>query len=255
MKFTKIAASGNDFILIDNRKHIFPVKNKRFIQSLCAFHKGIGADGILLLEKSRIANFKMRIFNPDGSEPDMCGNGARCISLYAWEQRLIPKKFAIETLAGIIKAQIEPKDCVKIYLNKPKNIKLSKKIYTINTGVPHAIIYVPNIDKIDVEKIGRKIRWAKAYQPSGTNVDFFQILGKNRISVRTYERGVEGETLACGTGVTASAIISVLIHKLKSPVYAETKSGDTLIVDTEEVSLTGPARIVFEGFVGRGDTL
>lgn len=249
MKFTKTVASGNDFIIIDNRKSIFPTRDKKFIQKLCTLHTGIGADGILLLEKSKRANFKMRIFNPDGTEPDMCGNGARCIGFYAWKQKLIPKRFTIETLAGIIKAEICLKDNVKIYLGKPKNISLNKKIYTINTGVPHAIIYVPDIDKADVVKIGRKIRWDKAYQPEGTNVDFVQILGKNRISVRTYERGIEGETLACGTGVTASAIISGLLHGLKSPVYVQTKGGDTLIVDTKEVSLTGPAKIVFNGTI------
>lgn len=247
--FVKMVACGNDFIVIDNRKRIFPDKNKKFIQNLCAFHTGIGADGILLLENSNIADFKMRIFNPDGSEPDMCGNGARCISLYAWKQKLITKRFSVETLAGIIRAEITEKDKVRIYLNKPRGVKFTKKICTINTGVPHAIIYVPRIDNVNVNKLGKKIRWLKAYRPGGTNVDFVQILGKNRISVRTYERGVEGETLACGTGVTASAIISVLFHKLKSPVYAETKSGDTLIVDTQEVSLTGTAKIVFEGFV------
>lgn len=247
MKFIKMVASGNDFIVIDNRGHTFPCKDKSFIQSLCNRHTGIGADGILLLEKSKSADFKMRIFNPDGTEPTMCGNGARCIGLYAWRKRLIRKEFTIETLAGIIKARICPKDYVKIYLTKPKDLKLDKKISTINTGVPHAIIYVKDIEKIDVEKLGRKIRWDKQFQPEGTNVDFVQILGKNRISVRTYERGVEGETLACGTGVTASAIISVLTYRLKSPIYVETKSGETLIVDTEEVSLTGPAKIVYWG--------
>lgn len=247
MKFTKITASGNDFIVIDNRKHILPDKDKKFIQKLCAIHTGIGADGVLLLEVSRKADFKMRIFNPDGGEPDMCGNGARCIGLYAWKLGLIHRRFTIETLAGIIKGEICPKGNIKIYLNKPKDIRIRRKIHTINTGVPHAIIHVPNIDKVNVEKAGRTIRWSKLFQPKGTNVDFVQILGRNRVSVRTYERGVEGETLACGTGVTASAIISSLVYKLRSPVYVKTKSGDTLIVNTKEVSLTGPARIVFSG--------
>lgn len=250
MKFTKITASGNDFIVIDNRKRVFPLENKKFIQKLCAIHTGIGADGILLLEKSRKANFKMRIFNPDGGEPDMCGNGARCIGLYAWKLGLIYRRFTIETRAGIIKGEIFLKGNIKIYLNEPKDIRVSKKIHTINTGVPHAIIYTPNINKVNVEKAGRTIRWSKLFQPEGTNVDFVQIIGKNRISARTYERGVEGETLACGTGVMASAIISSLVYKLKSPVYVETKSGDTLIVNTKEVSLTGPVRIVFSGNMG-----
>lgn len=235
MKFTKMVASGNDFIVLENT-----TPRKRLIRKLCERHTGIGADGVLVLGPSKKADFKMRIFNPDGTEPDMCGNGARCISLYAWRHGLIQKKFTIETLAGIIRGEICPKNNVKIYLNKPKDIKLGKKISAINTGVPHAIIYAPNINKIDVLKIGRKIRWAK-----NTNVDFVQILSKNRLSVRTYERGVEGETLACGTGVVASAIVS----GLKSPVYVETRSGDTLVVNTKEVSLTGPARVVYKGSI------
>lgn len=260
INFSKISGSGNDFIVIDNRTHIFPDKNKILIQKLCAPHTGIGADGILLLEKSNRADLKMRIFNPDGSEPNMCGNGARCISLFAWKHRLIPKKFTIETLAGIIKAEVCLNNNIKIYLGNPKDIKLNTtvklakkrlKIHTINTGVPHAIIYVPNIDKVDVSTIGRIVRYAKVFLPGGTNVDFVQVLDKQHISVRTYERGVEAETLACGTGVTASAYISSLLYNLKSPVYIMTKSGDTLIVDTKEVSLTGPAKIIFKGIVNK----
>lgn len=256
IRFSKMAAAGNDFIVIDNRRRIFQDTDKTFIQNLCAFHTGIGADGILLLEKSSMANFKMRIFNPDGSEPNMCGNGARCISMYAWEHKLIPKIFAFETLAGKIRAEIVSNDKVKIYLGAPKDIKLNQsiqleskpvKIHSVNTGVPHAIIYAPYLNKIDAQKLGKLVRWSRLFQPEGTNVDFVQVLGKNRIAVRTYERGVEGETLACGTGVTASAIISALVHKLKPVIYVETKSGDILVVDTNDVSLTGSVRTVFEG--------
>jgi diaminopimelate epimerase len=198
----------------------------------------------------------MRIFNPDGSEPSMCGNGARCIGLFAWEHKLIPQKYSMETLAGIIKGEIVPGKKIKIYLGKPKEIKLNLtselntetvKIHSINTGVPHAIIYTTYLSKIDVEKLGREIRWSPLFKPNGTNVDFVQILGNNRIAVRTYERGVEGETLACGTGVTASAIISALVHKLKPVIYAETKSGEILVVNTNEVSLAGPEKVIFEG--------
>lgn len=235
MNFTKMVASGNDFIVLEDT-----TPSKKLIRKLCERHTGIGADGVLVLGPSKKADFKMRIFNPDGSEPDMCGNGARCIALFAWRQGLIHKKFAIETRAGIIKGEICPKNNIKIYLSKPKDIKLGKKISAINTGVPHAIIYVSDINAVDVVRIGRRIRRAR-----NTNVDFVQIIGKNRISVRTYERGVEGETLACGTGVVASAIVS----GLKSPVYVGTKSGDTLVVDTDKVSLTGPARIVFNGTI------
>jgi len=253
--FTKMVASGNDFIVVDNRKQVFNT-DPNFIQKLCSFHTGIGADGVLLVEKSNFADFKMRIFNPDGSEPSMCGNGARCIGLYAWEHKLIPQKYSMETLAGIIKGEIEASNKVKIFLGKPKDIKLNLtstmqgeaiKIHSINTGVPHAIIYSTYLSKIDVDKLGREVRWSNLFKPNGTNVDFVQILGKNRIAVRTYERGVEGETLACGTGVTASAIISALVHNLKPIIYVETKSGEILIINVNEVSLTGSAKNVFEG--------
>lgn len=247
--FTKMVASGNDFIVL---KGISP--QKKLIQDLCKRHTGIGADGILLMEPSKKADFRMRIFNPDGSEPEMCGNGARCISLYAWKNKFIPKKFLIETLAGILKAEIIPPNKVTIYLSKPKNIKLNLKyknlkIHSINTGVPHVIIYVPDVNKVDVLKLGRAIRWHKQFQPQGTNVDFVQVLNKNHIAVRTYERGVENETLACGTGVTASAIISNKIRKLNSAIKINTKSGDILEVNTKKSSLTGPAHFVFKGGV------
>lgn len=247
ISFTKMVASGNDFIILHNVSI-----TKRLIQKLCNRHTGIGSDGILLLEPSKKADFKMRIFNPDGSEPEMCGNGARCISLYAWKKKLIPKRFKIETLAGIIFASVAPHDKITISLNKPKNIKLNLKlknlkIHSINTGVPHVIIYVPDINKADVLRTGRAVRLDKQFQPQGTNVNFVQVLGKNRISVRTYERGVEDETLACGTGVVASAIISNKLHNLDSKIKINTKSGDILEVDTKKVSLTGPAHFVFEG--------
>lgn len=252
-----MVASGNDFIVVEGLS-----PTKRLIQKLCARHTGIGADGVLLLEPSNKADLRMRIFNPDGSEPQMCGNGARCISLYAWKKRIIPKRFKIETIAGIIHGEIIPPNKVTIFLSKPKNIKLNLKykpspflkglgknfeIHSINTGVPHVIIYVSDINKADVTGVGRALRWHKRFQPEGTNVDFVQVLSKNRISVRTYERGVESETLACGTGVSASAIISKIIYKLSQRIKVNTRSTDVLEVDTKKASLTGEAHFVFEG--------
>lgn len=254
ISFTKMVASGNDFIVVEGLS-----PTKRLIQKLCARHTGIGADGVLLLEPSKKADLRMRIFNPDGSEPQMCGNGARCISLYAWKKGIIPKRFKIETIAGIISGEIIPPNKVTIFLSKPKNIKLNLKykpssflkglgkIHYINTGVPHVIIYVSDINKADVTEAGRALRWHKRFQPEGTNVNFVQVLGKNKISVRTYERGVESETLACGTGVSASAIISKIIYKLSQRIKVNTKSGDVLEADTKKASLTGEAHFVFEG--------
>lgn len=256
ISFTKMVATGNDFIVINNIRKTFPDNDKALIQDLCKFHTGIGADGILLLESSSIADFKMRIFNPDGSEPEMCGNGARCIGHYAWKNKITAKKFTMETLAGILKGEILPLDNVKIFLSTPKNIELGIRekidgkvleIHSINTGVPHAIIYVKDIDDVNVDDIGRKVRYLKRFSPKGTNVNFVQVKNLSNILVRTYERGVEQETLACGTGVTASAITSAMVHKLSPRIQAKTKSGETLIINTEEVSLTGSVRIVFKG--------
>ena len=265
INFTKIVASGNDFIVIDNRRQTLPRQKAGLVRKLCAWHTGIGADGLLLLEKSQRADFKMRIFNPDGSEPEMCGNGARCISLYAWTHKIIKKTFAFETIAGTIGARIIPPGKVTITLSNPKNLNLNKtlvlnnkkaKIHSINTGVPHAILFVPDIGTARVFALGRAIRRHSRFRPQGTNANFVQVLGKNRIAVRTYERGVEQETLACGTGVSASAIVSALVHDLNRPVKAETKSGETLEIDfcqkdkqIHTVTLTGPARIVFTGSV------
>jgi len=254
--FAKMVASGNDFIVVDNRKKAFPDKNRTLIQELCRFHTGIGADGLLLLENSKNADFRMRIFNPDGSEPTMCGNGARCIGSFAHSLKLVNKKYRFETGAGILNGEIVGKEMVKIFMGQPKNIKLhisakiagkQNKIHSINTGVPHAVIFFNNIEKADVASIGQEVRYSDIFKPEGTNVNFVQILGGDCIAIRTYERGVEAETLACGTGSTASALVSALLHGLKQKIKVKTKSGETLIVDTKEISLTGPARVVFSG--------
>ena len=157
----------------------------------------------------------------------------------------------METLAGMVRGEVIQNESVKIYLTPPKDINFirQKKLYFVNTGVPHAVLYTSCLKKTDVEKLGRKIRYDKIFRPHGANVNFVEVSGKNKISVRTYERGVEKETLACGTGVTASGIISVLFRGLKSPILAKTQSGDILKIDTSRVSLTGPAKVVFEGWV------
>ena len=256
ISFTKMSAAGNDFIVIDNRRARFPARRKSLIRNLCARCAGIGADGILLLCRSQQADFRMRIFNPDGSEPEMCGNGARCIALYARHKRLIAKQFTMETKAGIIKGTINSPDKITLFMGAPQDIRLNLKIkvagkyiniYTINTGVPHVILYVNNINEIAVEDIGRRIRYLKKFAPAGTNVNFVQLNDNNRIAVRTYERGVEKETLACGTGAVASAIISRLVHRLAGKIMVKTRSKDILKIDTREVTLTGPAREVYKG--------
>ncbi len=266
IKFTKSVATGNDFIIIDNRSLSLKNDIPKLAKNLCDRIYGIGADGLLLLEKSKKGDFKMRIFNPDGSEVEMCGNGSRCIALYAKVNGIAPDDMNIETVAGILKASIKG-DSVKVRLTDPKDIQWNLclmihecpyKINLANTGVPHVIHFVKDLESVEVKKLGAKMRYHEEFSPHGTNVNFVKIIDKdeNKIAVRTYERGVEDETLACGTGAVASAIISAEAEKLESPVTIETKGGEILkvyfdIIDSEfkNVYLEGKAKLVYEGVI------
>ncbi|MCX7661320.1 MAG: diaminopimelate epimerase, partial [Candidatus Omnitrophica bacterium] len=214
ISFVKMVASGNDFVVIERWSHKSWTL-KKLASRICDRKFGVGADGLLVLEKSEIAEIKMRIFNPDGSEAQMCGNGARCVALYI-KSKIKKPKIRIETKSGIIHSQVD-KDNVKIKLTEPKDIKLNipikinnrtLKVNFINTGVPHTVIFVEGLEKINVVDWGRLIRFHKRFSPAGTNVDFVEVLNNHSIKIRTYERGVEDETLACGTGAVAGAIIS-----------------------------------------------
>jgi diaminopimelate epimerase len=266
MNFIKMVASGNDFVIIE-KSHQSPVFSLQSLaRKICDRKYGIGADGFLVLEKSKIADISMRIFNPDGSEAQMCGNGVRCIALWA-KLKIKNKKsknLKIKTKAGIINSEVNG-DNTKIKLTNPKDIKLdipikinnrALKVNFINSGVPHAVIFVEGLDKIDVSGIGGKVRYHKRFAPYGTNVDFVEVLDNKSIKIRTYERGVEDETLACGTGVVASALIT--IRKLKTTsqkkMYVHTKSGEILKVyfdkldnKFKDVWLEGRARMVYKG--------
>jgi len=263
-----MVASGNDFVVIDNsNKAIKSEGYKVLAKKICNRKFGIGADGLLVLENSKIADIRMRIFNADGSEASMCGNGSRCIALYiSSKHRLDEKRLKIETKAGIIKAGVNL-DNVKINLTDPTDIQLNIPVRVngrllrtdfINTGVPHAVIFVEGLDKIDVFNLGRSLRYHKRFKPEGTNVNFVEVQSSNLIKVRTYERGVEDETLACGTGATASAII--LVYKFfgypesSHVIKVKTKGAETLKVffknfnnSITDVWLEGKARFVCEG--------
>lgn len=263
LEFVKMVASGNDFVVIENSKaKILNSKLPSFAKGICDRNLGVGGDGLLVIEPSKKADFKMRIFNPDGSEAEMCGNGARCVALYAKEKRIVDGDMRIDTLSGIIEARVSG-DNVKIKIQDPKDIKLDfdlpvegkdYKVSFVNTGVPHAVLFVQELESFDVKRLGRVIRYHENFAPKGTNVNFVEIEKGNSIKVRTYERGVEDETLACGTGVTASAIVSAVSKGLKSPVSCLTKSGEKLKVyfdragdNFKNVYLEGGARIVFYG--------
>jgi len=254
IKFIKMVAAGNDFVVIDKK----PAGNlSALAKVLCDRKFGIGADGVLLIGKAKNADLNMRIFNADGSEAEMCGNGARCIALISGE-----KKAAMLTPAGLINAQVSGNQ-VKIQLTDPKKIKLDIpikvngrliKVNFINTGVPHVVVFVRGLDKIDVDGIGRMIRRHDRFSPDGTNVNFVEVKKDNLIRVRTYERGVEGETLACGTGCAASGIIFALKNNLNNLVKVKTQSGETLKVYFNKIQgkfknvwLEGSAKIVYRG--------
>lgn len=261
LKFTKAVATGNDFIIIDNRQGAFKGL-PALARKLCDRKRGVGADGLLAVEKSKRADFKMRIFNPDGSEAEMCGNGSRCMALYAAKNKIAKKAMTIDTLAGVLNATVKS-DIVKVRLTDPKDIKwnlcleINKcpyKVNFVNTGVPHVIHFTDDLDKIDVKNLGSHIRYHGEFAPEGTNADFVKVAGKDSIKIRTYERGVEDETLACGTGAVASAIISAEAEKLTSPVTVQTRGGEKLRVffnivggNFKDVYLEGRAKLVYEG--------
>jgi diaminopimelate epimerase len=260
IKFTKMVASGNDFVVIEIPNPKSKIQNLSVLANrICDRKYGAGADGMLVLGKSKSADIRMRIFNADGSEAEMCGNGARCAALYASART---PNLKIETMAGIVEARVK-KDMVKIRLTDPHGLKLDfpinvggrrLRVNFINTGVPHTVIFVNGLEKIDVEGLGRQIRFHKQFSPKGTNVNFIEVADKNSIKIRTYERGVEGETLACGTGSTASALIFAIKAKALNSVNVQTESQEVLKVyfnrnecKFRDVWLEGKARIVYTG--------
>jgi diaminopimelate epimerase len=290
IEFYKLQASGNDFILVEGQKpRSLKLSYKDFAKEYCQRKFGVGADGLLVIEPSRKADFRMRIFNPDGSEAEMCGNGARCAALWASSkfkaQSSRPRMIKLETKAGIVEAKVCKAQCLK---SKVKNLKINNnlwgnvmikmsepydlrfnipikvfgrtvKVNFINTGVPHAVIFVEGLDKINVEEIGRALRFHKKFSPQGANVDFLEFIKDNYVKIRTYERGVEAETLACGTGVVASAIVAsyqLPIVGCQFNIRVLTRSGEALEVyfnrrndNIEDVWLEGKAYLIYKGEV------
>lgn len=265
LEFWKMNGAGNDFILIDNRSQNIKLVPNQIVR-LCHRHKGIGADGIILLIpcKSGKADWAWEFYNSDGSFAEMCGNGARCFAKFIQKLTGVNNKVSFETGAGVITAYYKG-DNVSINMTQPKDLRLNINLqlkngkqtaHFINTGVPHTVVFSDSLENLDVKSLGAEIRYHKFFAPRGTNANFVQITGDSAIRVRTYERGVENETLACGTGITASALISSILHNFKPPVKVLVQSGDTLEVSFEKsndefknVVLTGPAEFVFNGFV------
>lgn len=275
--FSKMQATGNDFIIINNLENEFQYSFKLLAKYLCDRHFGVGADGVLILDRGNKADYKMRIFNQDGSEAEMCGNGIRCFAKYLYEKKIInDTEFEIETISGIKKVKLEVEGntvvLVEVDMGKPifefdeisvyyennakttynenelfEGIQINEfTVYPISMGNPHAVCFVNDVDEIDIEKAGKLIENYK-YFPNKTNVEFVQIKNNSTIKVRVWERGV-GETLSCGTGACSSAIISNIYKSTESEVIVELRGGNLKVkYDGEQVLMQGSAEFVYEG--------
>lgn len=264
IKFWKMHGARNDFVLFDDRRGRFPVGDRAFIAHLAARNTGIGAEGVILIQASNAAAFRMRFFNPDGAEAGMCGNGARCAARLAYELGAAGKSMTIETAAGTLRAQVL-RGGVRIGMTEPSDWRTGRSLSLagrelaydfVNTGVPHVVIRTDDLSGADVRNTGAAVRYHAAFAPAGTNVNFLQVSPDGGLRVRTYERGVEDETPACGTGATACALIAAKNGWARLPVRVQTAGGDMLTIGGRltdsgavRVTLTGPAEHVFEGAV------
>ncbi len=265
MEFFKMSGSGNDFIVMDNRAGLVGGnEGGALARRLCPRGISVGADGLILIENSPEADFAWRFFNADGSEAEMCGNGGRCAARFAFLKGIAKEDMSFVTKAGIIDARVRGRE-VKIRLTDPRNLTKPEEITvdgapllisSINTGVPHAVHFTGELASFDVVGIGRNIRHHERFKPAGTNANFAQVLGRHALMVRTYERGVEDETLACGTGAVASSLLAAAADLVAPPVSVRVKSGEVLQVYFERqgegfsrVYLEGSARVVYEGLL------
>ncbi len=270
-EFIKMSGTGNDFVVTDNRNGKIPEEAKPGLaRTLCPRRTAVGADGLLLLEMSDTADIRMRIFNADGTEPEMCGNGSRCLAYFARRLRAAGAEMMIETPAGILRAEVDDHP-VRVDMTRPKDIASrgeltfageSREVFYADTGVPHAVVFVDDLKAVDVREWGRAIRSHEAFQPEGANVDFVKIEESGSISVRTYERGVEDETLACGTGAVASALVSAWREGWEESVSVRVRSGEDLGVhfrgtapEFDRAMLEGDVSVVFLGEAALSDAI
>ncbi|MBN1868644.1 diaminopimelate epimerase [Candidatus Sumerlaeota bacterium] len=266
LTFWKLSGAGNDFVALDNMHGVAPPEGKiraEWVRAICARRLGVGADGVLLVEPSESADFRMRYYNSDGGEAETCGNGARCIARFAHLLGLVGPCMRFETLAGPYEARVEA-DSVRVSMGDAHSLELDIEIDVpglyrgrvdfVNSGVPHAVLWVDDIEDAPVADLGRAIRRHPRFAPAGTNVNFVASAGPDRFVIRTYERGVEDETLACGTGSIAAAVVAAHRGLANSPVRLTTRSGADLSVRMTlsesgafDVSLEGEARVVYNG--------
>lgn len=266
MNFTKMSGTGNDFIIIDHREpFLAPEEQPAFAKKVCKRMFSVGADGLILIENSDVADFQWQFYNADGTQAEMCGNGARCAARYAHVKGIAPATMSFMTVAGLIRAEVKG-DLVQLEMTAPKDTVLHAKFdfggesrvsHFSNTGVPHAVYFVNDNSQTPVKEWGHEIRFHSQYQPAGTNVNFAERTSKSSLMVRTYERGVEDETMACGTGAVACGVIGGLLGLVESPVAVTTSGGEVLTIyfelqgqDVQSLSgvfLEGPASFIYEG--------
>ena len=256
LDFIKLSATGNDFIVIDNMDLVYSAENKALWKKLCERRKNIGADGILLVEPSEKYDFRMRYINSDGGEVGMCGNGGRAISSFYYSNiNQSSKSLIFETMNGIYKSEICENKSVKIEMTELSDINKidinslysNKHSLYLNTGVPHCVYNVSDVKSVDVKSVGKNIRENKLFE-NGTNINFFSVLKENKIVVRTYERGVEDETLSCGTGITAVAIACRSFFKWGSKIDVSTKGGNLSVeFNRNDIFLIGDVDEIFKG--------
>lgn len=258
--------AGNDFVLIDDRDESFPERGD-LIAAMAADRTGVGCEGVILVRNSKRADFRMTFYNPDGTEAELCGNGARCVAAFAKHIGAVKSScMTFETGAGLVDAEIVDEGLVKIWMPEPvarrygcaavcdEDGSMSVTGDFIVVGVPHFIVPVANVTKVDVAKAGRALRLSPAFAPNGTNVDFVQYIPPSKAIIRTYERGVEAESGACGTGAVATAVAGVEVHGMSLPMHVRSSQGYDLVIDGDYrqsqgtgFTLTGPVRVVFEG--------
>ena len=268
--FYKMSGSGNDFIVIDNRDGVVDEKNlSQWIASICRRKRSVGADGLILIETSERADFKWRFFNADGGEAEMCGNGGRCVARLAHLIGIAGPRLSLETQTGVIQAEITDKR-VKLEMPQPSTVEFDYPleaggqtftVSSVTVGVPHVVVWVSDVDTAAVFKVGQAIRYHAHYAPTGTNVDFVQPLDDGTLAIRTYERGVEDETLACGTGSVAAALVASAKGMVTSPAALNTRGGGRLKIyfdkhgdEFREVFLEGDARVIYKGKLWREAT-
>lgn len=269
LPFVKLHGNGNDFILIDEWNGIrVPDEMKgEFAAVYCDRKMGIGGDGVLFLGKTPEGGPAMRLFQPDESEAEMCGNGIRCLIRYAFDMGYVTRQCTVKTVAGDIGASCGYDDdgdfLVEVTMTEPKfdaasipakgsgdfhEIINGYEVYAANTGVPHAVVFIKDLEMLDICQIAPAIR-NSTFFPSGANVNFVEVTGENSIRIRTFERGVEWETLSCGTGATASAAVAYHLGRTGPVVEVETEGGPLTINCTSGATMKGPADVVFTGML------